>query len=277
VCGTPTREKIATVHRAVVSSLGAALLVGISTDVSAGPDGQRLPYEPAVELPLTAAGIVGYLLSDTIFKDDLAPEGCRWCASNGFDRGIRDALLWDEPSDAETVSDLGFVAVPLATLGVMAIESHDDRGVLVDAAIIIEAVTIATDLDQLVKMTVGRERPFVHALPPEDKPLTEHPADNDLSFYSGHTTWTFAFATAAGTIASRRGYDSAPYIWVGGLGLAATTGYLRIAADKHWGTDVLAGAALGAAIGYLVPRYLHARRTVEVAPLPDGVAITGSF
>ena len=36
--------------------------------------------------------------------------------------------------------------------------------------------------------------------------------------------------------------------------LAATTGALRVAAHKHFPTDVLAGAALGSAIGWFVPQ-----------------------
>ena len=34
---------------------------------------------------------------------------------------------------------------------------------------------------------------------------------------------------------------------------AATTGYLRYAAGRHYPTDILVGAAMGAFVGYLVP------------------------
>jgi membrane-associated phospholipid phosphatase len=43
------------------------------------------------------------------------------------------------------------------------------------------------------------------------------------------------------------------------LGTAAAVGGLRIAAGKHFPTDILAGAAVGSLVGYLVPR-LHLRR-----------------
>jgi membrane-associated phospholipid phosphatase len=59
------------------------------------------------------------------------------------------------------------------------------------------------------------------------------------------------------------------------LTLAAATGYLRIAADRHYFTDVLAGAALGAGAGLTVPYLMH--REVEVVPTRDGVAIAGSW
>src|SRR5437773_2754644 len=86
----------------------------------------------------------------------------------------------------------------------------------VDLAIA-EAGVIAADLNQLVKFIAGRERPFVHALAPDQKALTLHPSDNNLSFFSGHTTATMAVAVAAGTVASMRRYDWAPLVWATGV------------------------------------------------------------
>jgi membrane-associated phospholipid phosphatase len=267
-------------HAPVLRAAVVSLVLGVCAPAAADPADGDLPYNPTIELPLTAAGIVAYILSDTVFKAELAPETCRWCAPGGLDDAVRDALVWDDPHAAAVASNwTGHAGVPIVVLGAMAFERHGGarmRGLVVDSLVIIEAVTIASDLNQIVKMAVGRERPFVHALPEGDKPSTDNPPDNNLSFYSGHTTWTFAFATAAGTIASRRGYRSAPVVWGAGLALAATTGYLRIAGDKHYLTDVLTGAATGAAIGWAVPALLH-RGHVEVVPAPNGIAIVGSF
>ncbi len=44
-----------------------------------------------------------------------------------------------------------------------------------------------------------------------------------------------------------------PWVWGGCLAAAATTGYLRYAAGRHYPTDILVGAAMGAFVGYLVP------------------------
>jgi membrane-associated phospholipid phosphatase len=270
-------------HAPVLRATVVSLVLGLGTPVAADPPDEALPYDPAIELPLTAAGIVAYVLSDTIFKADLAPATCGWCDPPGVDDSVRDALVWDDPHAAGSASNwTAFVGVPLVTLGAMAFErrSGETRALVIDALVVFEAVTIATDLNQVVKLTVGRERPFVHQLPDDEKGGTENPPDNNLSFYSGHTGWSFAFATAAGTIASRRGYKSAPIVWAAGLTLAATSGYLRIAADKHYLTDVLTGAATGAAIGWAVPALLHpARRraSVEVVPAPNGVAVVGTY
>lgn len=125
-----------------------------------------------------------------------------------------------------------------------------------------------------MKFAAGRERPFVHALPPEEKARTAHPRDNNTSFYSSHTAVTFALAASAGTVASLREYRWAPWVWAAGLAFATTTGYLRIAGDRHYFTDVLTGALVGSAVGFAVP-YLHrakgtAALTVTAASLPGG-------
>jgi hypothetical protein len=52
-----------------------------------------------------------------------------------------------------------------------------------------------------------------------------------MSFFSGHTA--LAFSTVGGARASIS------------LPLASVTGVLRVAANKHWPSDVLAGAAVG--------------------------------
>ena len=57
--------------------------------------------------------------------------------------------------------------------------------------------------------------------------------------------------------------------------LAASTAYLRIAADKHYFSDVLVGSAFGMASGIAVP--LMWRHNLEVMPQPNGVAIAGQF
>ncbi len=70
-----------------------------------------------------------------------------------------------------------------------------------------------------------------------------------------------ALSKASGTPrASLRGYRGAPYVWALGVPLALLSGYLRIAADRHYTSDVLLGAALGSLFGGLVPWLLHRPR-----------------
>ena len=113
-------------------------------------------------------------------------------------------------------------------------------------------------MNQVVKFIVGRERPFVHALPEADKPNTAHPSDNNVSFYSGHATMAFAMAVSGGTVASMRALPAgARGSGARGLALAAATAYLRIAADRHYASDVTTGAVVGSLTGFAVPYLFH--------------------
>jgi membrane-associated phospholipid phosphatase len=125
--------------------------------------------------------------------------------------------------------------------------------------LVLQAAAVNGVINEVVKFTFARERPFVHALAEEDKPKQEHFSDNNLSFYSGHTSLTFSLAAASGTVASLRNYRLAPLVWATMMPVAALTGYLRIAGDRHYFTDVLAGAVMGTAAGVLVPLLFHGR------------------
>lgn len=203
------------------------------------------------------------------FAADLAPADCRWCDRdaqgidrlNGLDASVRRRLRASSTSGLTAAGDAaGFVLAPLATVGFNALLARRaDRSsqILPDAVIVLEAGVLAGDLAQVVKFAAGRERPFVHDLDPAAKAATEHPEDNNTSFYSGHTSMAFALAVAAGRVASMRGYPGARWVWAGGLTVATATGLLRIAADRHYATDVLAGAATGAVVGWAVTRWWH--------------------
>lgn len=66
----------------------------------------------------------------------------------------------------------------------------------------------------------------------------ERPNGGDHSFPSGHTSAAFQ---GAAFIHARYGYKYAIPAYIG----ASFVGYSRVYADKHFGSDVLAGAALG--------------------------------
>jgi membrane-associated phospholipid phosphatase len=104
-----------------------------------------------------------------------------------------------------------------------------------------------------------------------------------LSFYSGHTALAFSLATATSTVARLRGERGAPWVLGLGLGAGVTVGWLAIADDKHYLTDVMLGAVIGSAIGWSVPWLLHRSRGAAApgvsargapTPLPIGVWLT---
>ena len=64
---------------------------------------------------------------------------------------------------------------------------------------------------------------------------------NDHSFPSGHTATAFMTATM---LTKEYGHKS-PWIGIGAYTVASATGLMRMANNKHWLSDVLAGAGIG--------------------------------
>lgn len=77
----------------------------------------------------------------------------------------------------------------------------------------------------------------VKSLAAENRP----DGSNSLSFPSGHTACAFASAEFM-----RQEYkDVSPWYGVAGYAAAASTGFLRMYNNKHWLSDVVAGAGIG--------------------------------
>jgi membrane-associated phospholipid phosphatase len=264
-------------HRlAAVAALAACLAGGKAVAV------EPLAHDVRIDVPVAAAMGLGWIGSE-LGKSALAPASCRWCDAdssgkdtlNGFDAAGR-SLRWSSPRIADTLSNLdAFVLLPVALLGLDALAAGRDRaldGWPVDALILVETAAAQAAVNQIVKLAVGRERPFVHALPAGEKGFTAAPSDNNLSFYSGHSSLAFSLAVGAGTIAHLRRYRSEPVIWAVGLPLAAGAAYLRMAADKHYATDVIVGSIVGAALGFAVP-WLHGRASSGQSGRPAAVFV----
>jgi undecaprenyl-diphosphatase len=94
-------------------------------------------------------------------------------------------------------------------------------------------------LNTAIKFAVGRRRPELPDLPALVRTPTR------LTFPSAHATTSFAAARAY----SRLGLPQAP-LYALAVSLAASRVYLGV----HYPSDVLAGAALGSALGALAPR-----------------------
>ena len=257
--------------RSFAVSLALAVTLLPATAQATGPVRPRLQVNFPVDLTVTGAGAAIWLTTE-ILKSKIAPSTCRWCDPPDGDLAVKNALRWPNTKNADTASYVtGFALAPIAALGLDAAAVYTTNGSFrewgEDATVIMESIVVAANLNQLVKFAVGRERPFVHDLGSAHKPRTKSPRDNNLSFYSGHTMLGFVSAVSAGTIASLKGYRAAPWIWGTGMTFAVATGYLRIAADKHYFTDVLTGAIMGSAAGFLIP-WLHRPKT-------SGLQVTG--
>lgn len=114
------------------------------------------------------------------------------------------------------------------------------HGIVDGTAIYVLAEAIMAGSTFSVKHMVGRERP--------------DGADN-YSFPSGHT----ANAFAAAEFLNQEYRDVSPWIGYAGYTVATATGVLRMYNNKHWVSDVVAGAGFGIAstkLAYLIYPYL---------------------
>ncbi|QSQ27851.1 phosphatase PAP2 family protein [Pyxidicoccus parkwayensis] len=266
---------------AVVAVLLAFAPLSVASAQEDSPRLHELRFDWTRDAIITGTGGILWISSEAFFKDDLAPAHCRWCdrapdgtdTLNRLDRWGRGLAGSTEQSRkrADTWSNiLGFAVMPASVLGIQYAVGHGsgmpDRFFGQDATIILESAVLASVANQTVKFIVGRERPFVHQLPEDQKGLTAHPNDNNLSFYSGHTNLAFSLVVSAGTVAALRGYEHQEWIWAVGIPLATSVGLLRMGADKHYLTDVATGALLGSAFGVAVPLLMHGRTGETTSP-----------
>jgi membrane-associated phospholipid phosphatase len=133
----------------------------------------------------------------------------------------------------------------------------------------------------LTKVAAARKRPFLYNtdLTPEERLAAG--GEPKSSFFSGHAAAAFtaaAFLSKVFTDVHGPSVWSA-LVWGSSLSLAAYTSFARVKAGAHFPTDVIAGAAVGFAIGYLVP-VLHKKGrgdAVQVAAGPNLVTLNLRF
>lgn len=142
---------------------------------------------------------------------------------------------------------------------------------------LIETALLTDAVNNIFKASVKRFRPRSYnvALGIEDRV-------NDqarLSFLSGHTSMTAAmtFMSAKVLTEIHPGSNWNKYIWASAIALPAINGYLRVKAGKHFPTDVLAGYAVGAGIGLLIP-HIHKSDNFRLGPGDlGGLSFTWTF
>jgi membrane-associated phospholipid phosphatase len=145
------------------------------------------------------------------------------------DDAARSSLRWENHSAAASSSDY-LLAGHVAGAFAFTVDRGGDRR-WEKAGALLGTYAGNIGLNYLVKRAVARERPN---------------GVNRESFYSGHTSTAFV---GAGAVCLQDPH-AACYT---ALGLAALVGYLRIAADWHWLSDVAVGGGVGFLNGRLMP------------------------
>lgn len=137
------------------------------------------------------------------------------------------SLQWENAELADTISDVGLF-VSMGAPVVYAASKKDWKASFGMAGVIGANHLMTSYLKGVFK----RERPN---------------KENDRSMPSGHSGDSWSGATLL------CGYSRDPNVCAMGFVLAGGVSYLRVAASKHWITDVVAGAGLGILNGTLIP------------------------
>lgn len=143
------------------------------------------------------------------------------------------------------------------TYGILA----KDKKCLSTALLALESFALASLVTRIPKTLVGRERP--------DNwqgygPFAFNGPLHGNSFPSGHTTASFAVASVIATQ-----FRDSKWIPVAAYSVAGLAGLSRIYDNKHWLTDVVAGATIGTLIGNLVS-HRTSNSKLTVVPFGNG-------
>lgn len=152
-----------------------------------------------------------------------------------------------------TASDVGVYGLTAVALGLPLIKG-DQQG----------AFQAAGSIGAALLVTTGLKETF-----PELRP----DGSDRKSFPSGHTSRAFA---AASTIYNREG----PSAGIPAMAVASFVGVARVQADKHFWHDVLVGAGIGMASGFLITRQ-RSEKQAMIVPWGDtksaGVSVAMRF
>ncbi|WP_316809099.1 phosphatase PAP2 family protein [Pedobacter agri] len=167
-------------------------------------------------------------------------------ALKALDLSTKAELREDYPRFAYHLDDYAQFAPALAVYGLNLAGIKGKHNMFDASMIYITSATIMGISTHLVKKGIGRIRPD---------------GSGYNSFPSGHTASAFA---AAEFLYQEFKYKS-PWIGYAGYFVAAATGTLRMYNNKHWFSDVVAGAGFGIAatkLGYLL--YPNIKRLLSV-------------
>jgi membrane-associated phospholipid phosphatase len=156
------------------------------------------------------------------------------------------------------IAALTFAAPAQASDKGWATASDIGRDALVASAFLVPAVQEDWDGDLQALGSIGAAFALTQGAKQAFPRLRPDGSDND-SFPSGHSSTSFA---AAATLQNRYG-------WKVGLPaqlVAAFVGVARVQAHKHYWSDVLVGAAIGEAAGFLIT----SRHDSDVQVIPFG-------
>lgn len=233
--------------------VGTACVLGLCLHVH-GQNTHELRWgldAPLIGAPIVLHGavVLGFGMGDRVHAD----EGILLDRSevNGFDR----VATFHFSEGTAKASDWLFLGAAVGSLAGMIVQQNGDQPLL-PMVLAAESFLLTSSITNLTKELVQRPRPYRYN---PDAPMHLHSDDESyMSFWSGHTANCAALTFTAASVLQRsdlsRGAKTG--VWIGAATVPAVMGYLRVRSGRHFPTDVIAGYAVGAAIGWLVP-YVH--------------------
>jgi membrane-associated phospholipid phosphatase len=201
-----------------------------------------------------AAGAGGLAALPEILRLPPGAPSCAPCDPAGLP-GIDRWVVGLDSRGAGTGSHLLLLGVAGGGLvaSVSGVSADRARG---NAAMLVNAVAWTSLTTEWTKALIHRGRPVLYTA---QAPSVAGDRDNRRSFPSAHTATAFAVATSYAVMAQRQHLPHATRNDVLLFSGAAGVGALRVAAGRHFVTDVLGSAVVGAAVGWLTARVYPTR------------------
>lgn len=137
------------------------------------------------------------------------------------------------------------------------------------ATLYVESALLTGGIQTLTTSAIPRYRPITYIEEATMEQRTDY--RNVNSFYSGHTAntavATFFMAKVIDDLHPELG-GKRWFVYGAALVPPALVGYYRIQGGKHFPSDVIVGAIMGGAAGYLVPHLHRRKRTERLSMIP---------
>lgn len=252
-----------------------ALVLSLCVSLGAGSArGEPLEWDPRWPRYRPGEAVATLIFGVGALVAEVAPPRINdniWRGGVFFDDPVRNALrAQSQAGNARAVSNsdrlyrLGVLAPLVLDVGVLALGVHGSPDVAWQMFLIeLESFALTGSLVLASQVITRRERPYVQDCGPQgDTQLTTCGTERDYtSFISGHTAMAMTGAMLMCTHHQRLrllgGGAADTAVCATMVGAAVGTGLLRIVADRHYATDVIAGLAVGVFSGYVLPSWLH--------------------
>ena len=200
---------------------------------------------PLADGSIIGASALAIILPYAFASDLIHPHcPCDPAGVNALDRHV----IGNHNKFLDDASDVTAGVVMLAPALLDSLDVGVSRGLVEDLTVYAETLAVNGALVTAVKYMVQRPLPRTYA---GDPALLNQPGGY-RSFYSGHTSLVVAALSAtAVTLEARHHQHFWPWILVAAVG--GVVAAERVAAGRHFYTDVAVGAVAGAAVGTLVP------------------------